>query len=251
MGLEVIKEQREGHGVPKGYKNEDAFYLLDIGIDDGRSIKFKPGEDTGVHQEIRQKDMDALEQEIKAANRHASWVVMSLHAHEGADGRYNGGDAASFIQRFAHECINTGVDAFIGHGPHVIRGIEIYENKPIFYSVGNFTLQHPTISKLPAETFESRGYEYDAHISNINPETSIARDGCYQGIIPVCEFIGDTLSEVNIYPIDLGRELPYPQKGVPRVASDSAEEIIDVVKERSEKYDTEITFDGEIGKIKM
>jgi hypothetical protein len=34
--------------------------------------------------------------------------------------------------------IDAGADAVIGHGPHVLRGIEFYRNKPIVYSLGNF-----------------------------------------------------------------------------------------------------------------
>lgn len=39
---------------------------------------------------------------------------------------------------FAHKLIDTGVNAIIGSHPHVVEGIEIYKNSPIFYSLGNF-----------------------------------------------------------------------------------------------------------------
>ena len=38
----------------------------------------------------------------------------------------------------AHLIIESGADAIIGHHPHISQGIEIYKDKPIFYSVGNF-----------------------------------------------------------------------------------------------------------------
>lgn len=38
----------------------------------------------------------------------------------------------------AHALIDAGADAVIGHHPHVYQGIEIYKNKPIVYSLGNF-----------------------------------------------------------------------------------------------------------------
>jgi hypothetical protein len=34
--------------------------------------------------------------------------------------------------------IDAGADAVIGHGPHVLRGIEFYRERPIAYSLGNF-----------------------------------------------------------------------------------------------------------------
>ncbi|GMG97529.1 CapA family protein [Tepidimicrobium xylanilyticum] len=38
----------------------------------------------------------------------------------------------------AKEAIDRGVDIVMGHHPHVLQGIEIYKDKPIFYSLGNF-----------------------------------------------------------------------------------------------------------------
>jgi poly-gamma-glutamate synthesis protein (capsule biosynthesis protein) len=38
----------------------------------------------------------------------------------------------------AHKLIDAGADVIIGHHPHVIQGIEVYQGKPIFYSLGNF-----------------------------------------------------------------------------------------------------------------
>jgi poly-gamma-glutamate synthesis protein (capsule biosynthesis protein) len=37
-----------------------------------------------------------------------------------------------------HYCIDQGADLIIGHHPHVLQGIELYHDKPIFYSLGNF-----------------------------------------------------------------------------------------------------------------
>ncbi|MCK5510907.1 AmmeMemoRadiSam system protein B [Candidatus Parcubacteria bacterium] len=41
-------------------------------------------------------------------------------------------------QNIAHKIIDAGADIVIGHHPHVVQGIEVYKNKLIFYSLGNF-----------------------------------------------------------------------------------------------------------------
>mgnify|MGYP000232600171 CR=1 FL=1 len=42
-------------------------------------------------------------------------------------------------QKFlAYEMVDAGADVIIGHHPHVIQEVEVYKNKPIFYSLGNF-----------------------------------------------------------------------------------------------------------------
>lgn len=41
-------------------------------------------------------------------------------------------------QQLAEFLIDFGVDAVVGHHPHVVQDIALYKNKPIFYSLGNF-----------------------------------------------------------------------------------------------------------------
>jgi hypothetical protein len=42
------------------------------------------------------------------------------------------------LRAWARAVIDAGADAVVGHGPHVLRGIEYYQGKPIVYSLGNF-----------------------------------------------------------------------------------------------------------------
>jgi len=62
--------------------------------------------------------------------------VRALRVPETAEslGREPRGD----LRRWAHAVIDAGADAVIGHGPHVLRGIEFYRGRPIVYSLGNF-----------------------------------------------------------------------------------------------------------------
>ncbi len=62
--------------------------------------------------------------------------VKALHTGEAAEslGREPRGD----LRRWSRAVIDAGADAVIGHGPHVLRGIEFYRNRLIAYSLGNF-----------------------------------------------------------------------------------------------------------------
>ncbi|MEA3500029.1 MAG: CapA family protein [Candidatus Marinimicrobia bacterium] len=42
------------------------------------------------------------------------------------------------LKKFTHAVINAGADLVFGHGPHVLRGMEVYKNRLIAYSLGNF-----------------------------------------------------------------------------------------------------------------
>jgi hypothetical protein len=62
--------------------------------------------------------------------------VKALRTGEAAEslGREPRGD----LRRWARAVIDAGADAVIGHGPHVLRGVEFYRERLIAYSLGNF-----------------------------------------------------------------------------------------------------------------
>lgn len=84
------------------------------------------------------EDLKRMEQAIAAARKLANYVVVSFHIHWGGPGEEVD---ATGKQLIAHTAIKAGADLILGHGPQVINGIELYEGKPIFYSLGNFTWQ--------------------------------------------------------------------------------------------------------------
>jgi poly-gamma-glutamate capsule biosynthesis protein CapA/YwtB (metallophosphatase superfamily) len=49
-----------------------------------------------------------------------------------------GEEPPDFLVDLAHKAIDNGADAFVGHGIHLVRAIEIYRGKPIFYGLGEF-----------------------------------------------------------------------------------------------------------------
>jgi hypothetical protein len=48
------------------------------------------------------------------------------------------GENRGNVYEFSHTLIDAGADIIFGHGPHVTRAIEVYKNKFIAYSLGNF-----------------------------------------------------------------------------------------------------------------
>ncbi len=48
------------------------------------------------------------------------------------------GENRGNVYRFAHALIDAGADVIFGHGPHVTRAVEVYKNRFIAYSLGNF-----------------------------------------------------------------------------------------------------------------
>ncbi len=48
------------------------------------------------------------------------------------------GENRGNVCKFSHAVIDAGADIVFGHGPHVTRAIELYNNRFIAYSLGNF-----------------------------------------------------------------------------------------------------------------
>lgn len=62
----------------------------------------------------------------------------SGHAHLPEGTEYCYGENRGNLREFAHYCIDNGADIVFGHGPHVTRCVEVYNNRFIAYSLGNF-----------------------------------------------------------------------------------------------------------------
>lgn len=91
-------------------------------------------------------DVDEVTAAIRAADAEADLVVLSFHGGaEGSRARHvpgktevAWGEERGDVKKLAHAAIDAGADLILGHGPHVLRGIEVYRNRLVVYSMGNF-----------------------------------------------------------------------------------------------------------------
>ena len=74
------------------------------------------------------------------------YIIICLHHGEEYAEKHNDYDQT----RFAHHAIDYGADLVVGTHPHVLQGIEIYKNRPIFYSIGNFSFGGNNRPKPPS-----------------------------------------------------------------------------------------------------
>jgi gamma-polyglutamate biosynthesis protein CapA len=82
---------------------------------------------------LRQSGKAEVVNEIKRLRKEVEYLIVAAHW---------GIEYQTYFhptqQRLAHEFIDAGADVILGHHPHVIQPIEVYNNKLIFYSLGNF-----------------------------------------------------------------------------------------------------------------
>src|SRR5439155_13312898 len=95
-------------------------------------------------------DLEAAAALIEAADAEAAIVVVAIHAGaEGSDAGHVTGAEEIYLgedrgnpEEFAHLAIDAGADLVLGSGPHVLRGIELYRDRLLAYSLGNFSGFH-------------------------------------------------------------------------------------------------------------
>ncbi|MBN2894063.1 MAG: CapA family protein [Bacteroidales bacterium] len=91
-------------------------------------------------------DYKKMQETVRMLKEQCQIVMVSFHG--GAEGskyehvpreyEYFLGQNRGNVYEFAHLAIDAGADVVIGQGPHVTRGIELYNGKFIAYSLGNF-----------------------------------------------------------------------------------------------------------------
>jgi hypothetical protein len=92
------------------------------------------------------KNLHRAERIIRHLDTLCNVVIVSFHAGaEGVDAQnvtrkkeYYIGEDRGNVYEFTHRMIDAGADVLLGHGPHVTRAVEIYKNRFIAYSMGNF-----------------------------------------------------------------------------------------------------------------
>jgi hypothetical protein len=91
-------------------------------------------------------DLDIAREAVTQLAAAHDIVIVSFHG--GAEGNgaehlpfareiFVGEDRGDVVQ-FSHAMIDAGADLVLGHGPHVVRPLELYSNRLIAYSLGNF-----------------------------------------------------------------------------------------------------------------
>lgn len=95
---------------------------------------------------VPMNDLEAAAESVRKLKQENQIVIVSFHG--GAEGakyqrvtrkkeifyKQNRGN----VYEFAHRMIDAGADVVLGHGPHVLRAVEVYKGKFIAYSLGNF-----------------------------------------------------------------------------------------------------------------
>lgn len=101
----------------------------------------QPGTPARTRTYPNRDDLAAICAAIREASTRADIVLLSvhwgLHMVEA--------ELADYQRIAAHAAIDAGAAAILGHHPHILKAVELYRGRPIFYSLGNFAIEQPHV----------------------------------------------------------------------------------------------------------
>ena len=118
-----------------------------------KQMDFQPGTPPLIVTELFPEDKNAMEEDIRKLRPQVDVLVVSTHAGV----HFVPATVAMYQKEAAYLAIDTGADLVLQHHAHILKGIEVYNGKAIFYGLGNFALEH---SKTPAAKKKTGGTGY-------------------------------------------------------------------------------------------
>ncbi|RWK47233.1 MAG: CapA family protein [Mesorhizobium sp.] len=213
---------------------------------------FKAGDKAGYSYEPDPRDVADILRNVRRGKQFSDFCIVTNHCHEPGNWSQQPPD---YEQSFARKMIDAGADAYIGHGPHLLRGIEIYRGRPILYSLGNFfqdDLGTPAGADMFDEYAKDPRVDTDAEVKVAEMARGFTDPVFYESVVTVSRFERNQLAELRLYPLELGHSKRFADRGIPQFASaPQAKAILERLKKLSTPFGTEIVIENDVGVIRL
>lgn len=239
----------DDYGIRLGYVNPKPEGITNFG-----TYNFALDERCWVETVPQERDMARLEREIQEAKRQADVALVSIHAHETDYDDF--ATPPGYLEKAAKRCIDAGASVVIGHGPHELRGIELYHGGLILYSLGNFIFQTETVSVQPYEAYDNKKLPIDTRVGEYMDKRSKngaagypTQENIWRSVMAAWTTEDGKLTEVRLYPISLGMHAPRSFRGTPVLTKD--EDTLRYLARLSEPFGTKIRVEDGVGHIEL
>lgn len=212
-------------------------------------LKFKAGDAARIVTRVNPKDLERVKKSIFEAQFQADYIIISVHSHQLSGDKKE--SPSEFLREFAHFCIDNGANAVVGHGPHLLRPVEIYNECPIFYSLGDFVLQLYNVESAPQDFFDQQNLS--AYSSTVHELLKKRSKGFTVGlmedkrmsisVIPCWETEGGKLKKLTLLPVEMKMDGNKSEMGLPRISRDG--EICRYIAGMSAPFGTDIKEGGD------
>jgi hypothetical protein len=157
----------------------------------------QPGTPARVHTFAHRADMAAMSADIAAARTQADHVIVSMHwgVH------FVPGELAAYQRELAHAAIDAGASLIVGHHPHLLKAIEVYRGKPIFYSLGNFALDPPTA--FSSDVRDSKGFQEIEKLASGWDKEKLLPPDTFLSLLVRCQLTRTSIETVELLPVQI------------------------------------------------
>lgn len=200
---------------------------------------------------LNDNDVDRFLRSIRNARQLGDFVIAAAHIHQSqsvVEFQHLSTRPPEFYVDLAHQAIDAGADVFVGSGVQTLRGIEIYNGKPIFYGLGEFFREAQwelPIAVGAADSDPRRGTQQFAR--NFGGSTQ-----SLESLVATSHYQDGVLRKVRLYPVELGINGPDSRLGIPRIATEQhAQHILERVARLSDQWGTTIEVDGNMDVIRV
>jgi poly-gamma-glutamate capsule biosynthesis protein CapA/YwtB (metallophosphatase superfamily) len=225
-------DRERSRTIQRGFQSAAELGTFDETELEFRGERYQLGESFDIVTKCNRRDLEENLRQVREARRQADFVLVSLHNQDTLGRSWLHAAKVTdietqpeFVGEFAHACIDAGADLLAIHGPHMFMGIEVYKGKPIFYSLGNFFMQNETLRQVPAHHYERFGLDpYSTPADFFDARTAgdkghPATREYWESAVALCRFDAGKLSEIEVYPIEMGFGRPRSQRGRPLLAN--------------------------------
>lgn len=209
---------------------------------------FVRSEDYGLDTCANQEDMKRVTESIREACLQADYVMVSIHCHQivGSDKH----TVPAVLKSICREMVEAGADAVVGHGPHLVRAIEVYKQKPIFYSLGDFLIQLYQLPIAPEDFYKKYGMNSDSSVISLLEKRSrgftcglMEDPKMREAVIPYWETDENkNLVKLTLMPVTASLREGKHLEGLPQPSKDTA--FIDKLAKLSEPFGVKIKMEN-------
>jgi poly-gamma-glutamate synthesis protein (capsule biosynthesis protein) len=205
---------------------------------------YQPGTTPKILTFPYKDDLKAMLADIRRTKEQCD--LLSVSYHWGLHGVK--GALAMYQNEVAYAAIDAGADMILGTHPHRLKAIEIYQGKPIFYSLGNFCFDQP---RWVLDEGRRRSPEHKAHMDNYGWTYDPEYEEWYavpaenrKSMLAQIDIVDKRIDRVSFLPIMINKRA---QPQILKHDQPEFDEVVAYVREitESQRIDTVYTVEGD------
>ena len=213
-----------------------------------RQVDFQPGTPPLIITRLYPEDRMAMEADVRKLREQVDIVVVSMHAGVHVVPTL----IADYQKEAAYAAIDAGADVVLQHHSHILKGLEFYKGKAIFYSLNNFALDYNRQKPNPYKAWDL-GYRklfHDFYKVQVHPgyEKHRFHFDALKTVAAKITIKDKKIVKVTFLPTYVNPDL---EPEVLRRSDPRAQEVFDYVQDISEQMDMNVRLDWEGDEVRI